>query len=142
MPDALMGVSTGAPDDSQDTVEIMEFLAEVLADAFCRSLDVDGTFEWHEEMPSAESLRRPVEDWVQCVVGKRGVWPSQRAAVTALMMHGTPPAEARRAARAAFRAQARRGRVLLGSPPLFDVPSLATRSRRRPRRRIQLALTS
>jgi hypothetical protein len=77
---------------------------EALAEALCWSLGVDGTFGWHEELPSAESLRRPVEDWVQRVVGKRGVWPSQRAAISALVLYGASPAEARNAARAAFRA--------------------------------------
>jgi len=99
-----MGVNTGVPDDSQDAVETMEFLAEVLADAFCWPLGIDGTFRWHEELPSAESLRRPVENWVARVARQRGVWPSQRAAISALVLHGASPVEARNVARVAFRA--------------------------------------
>jgi hypothetical protein len=48
--DALMGVSTGLPDDRQDAVETMERPAEVLADALWWSLGVAGTFGWHEEL--------------------------------------------------------------------------------------------
>ena len=70
-------------------------------ETLCWSLGVDRTFGWHEELPSAESLRRPVEDWV---ARQRGVWPSQRAAISALLLHGASPREARSAARAAFRA--------------------------------------
>ena len=100
-----MGVSTGVPDDSQDAVETMELPAEAPAEAFCCSLGVDGRFGWHKELPSAKSLRRPVEDWVPRVVNKRGVWPSQRAAIGALVLHGASPREARAAARAAFGAR-------------------------------------
>jgi hypothetical protein len=78
---------------------------DALAEAFCWSLGVDGTFGWHEELPSAESLRRPVEEWVARVARQRGVWPSQRAAISALVLHGASPAEARAAARATFAAR-------------------------------------
>jgi hypothetical protein len=54
-------------------------------EALCWSLGVDGTFGWHMELPSAESLRCPVEDWV---ARQRGVWPSQQAAISALLLHG------------------------------------------------------
>jgi hypothetical protein len=40
---------------------------EALAEAFCWSLGVDGTYGWHEELLNAESLRRPVEDWPDSV---------------------------------------------------------------------------
>ena len=52
----------------------------------------------------AESLRHPVENWVARVARQRGVWPSQRAAISALVLHGASPREARSAAKAAFRA--------------------------------------
>jgi hypothetical protein len=68
---------------------------EALVEAFCWSLGVDGTFGWHEELPSAESLRHPVEDWVARVARQRGVWPRQRAAISALVLHSASPAEAR-----------------------------------------------
>jgi hypothetical protein len=138
--DALAGTSTGAPDEAQDAIEMMERLAEVLAEesdgsirgvaralarrvarmhleiqvedgqsredalaeALCWSLGVDGTYGWHEELPSAESLRRPVENWVARVNSQRGIWPSQKAAIGALVLHGASPVEARNAARAAF----------------------------------------
>ena len=140
--DALLGVGTEAPPEAEAAIEMMERLAEVLADesdgsvravaralarrvarmplvvqvedgqsreealaeALCWSLGVDGTYGWHEELPSAESLRHPVENWVARVARQRGVWPSQRAAISALVLHGASPAEARNAARAAFRA--------------------------------------
>jgi hypothetical protein len=140
--DALMGVSTEAPDEAQGAIEMMEYLAEVLADesdgsvrgvaralarrvarmplvvqveegqsreaalaeALCWSLGVDGTFGWQAALPSAESLRRPVENWVARVARRRGIWPSQKAAISALVLHGASPTEARSAARAAFRA--------------------------------------
>jgi len=78
---------------------------EALAEALCWFLGGDGTFGWHEELPSAESLRRPVEDWVARVARQRGVWPSQRAAISALVLHGASPREARAAARATFAAR-------------------------------------
>ena len=77
---------------------------EALAEALCWSLGVDDTFGWHEELPSAESLRHPVGNWVARVARQRGVWPSQRVAIAALVLHGASPAGARNAARAAFRA--------------------------------------
>jgi hypothetical protein len=43
-----------------------------------------------------------VEDWVARVARRRGVWPSQRAAISALVLHGASPTEARNAARAAL----------------------------------------
>jgi hypothetical protein len=58
----------------------------------------------HAELPSAESLRRPIENWVARVACQRGVWSSQRAPISALVILGASPAEARSAARAAFRA--------------------------------------
>jgi len=138
--DALMGVSTGAPDEAQCAIEMMECLAdavagesdgsirgvaralarrlarmpleiqvedgrfreETLAEALCWSLGVDGTYGWHDELPSAESLRRPVEDWVGKMSRTSGIWPSQKAAVKALVLHGASPHEARAAARTAF----------------------------------------
>lgn len=77
---------------------------EALAEALCWSLGVDGTFGWQEELPSAESLRHPVENWVARVACQRGVWPSQQAAIRALVLDGASPVEAHSAARAAFRA--------------------------------------
>lgn len=99
-----MGISTGGPEDRQDTVETLELPAEASADAFCWSLGIDGSFGWNEELPRAESLWRPVEDWVHRVVSKRSVWPSQRAAIGTPMLHGASPRAARVAARATFAA--------------------------------------
>jgi hypothetical protein len=36
---------------------------EALAEALCWPLGIDGTYGWHEELPSAESLCHPVEEW-------------------------------------------------------------------------------
>jgi hypothetical protein len=86
-------------------VEDSQSREEALAEALCWSLGVDGTYGWHVELPSAESLRSPVEDWVARVARQRGVWPSQRAAISALVLHGASPREARAAARATFAAR-------------------------------------
>jgi hypothetical protein len=105
--DGLLGVGTEAPPQAEAAIEMMERLAEVLADesdgsvraipravarrvdrmpvvvqvedgqsrketlaeTLCWSLGVDGTFGWHQELPSVESLRHPVENWV----GRSGV---------------------------------------------------------------------
>jgi hypothetical protein len=45
---------------------------ETLAEALCWSLGVDGTFGWHQELLSVESLRHPVENWVGRVARQRG----------------------------------------------------------------------
>ncbi|NIV31612.1 MAG: hypothetical protein GWN58_19635 [Anaerolineae bacterium] len=75
---------------------------EVLAETLAWSLGVDGSYGWHKELPSAESLRTPVENWVRRVAARRTIWPSQKAAISALVLHGASPWEARNAARAAF----------------------------------------
>lgn len=93
------------PDDRQGAVETMELPAEALAEAFSRSPGVDGTFGWQAALPSAESLRHPVENWVARVASRRGIWPSQKAAISALVLHGASPREARAAARATFAAR-------------------------------------
>ena len=83
-------------------VEDSQSREEALVEALCWSLGVDGTFGWRAELPSAESLRRPVESWMAQVARQRGVWSSQRAAIGVLVLHSASPAEARSGARAAF----------------------------------------
>ena len=53
-------------------------------------------------MPSAEGLHPGVEQWVEKVAARRDVWPSQAAAIRALVLHGASPQEAKIAAWAAY----------------------------------------
>ena len=52
-------------------------------EALCWSLGVDGTYGWHVELPSAESLRHPVENWVA-----RGLFLSIENRATCLPKRG------------------------------------------------------
>ena len=47
-------------------------------------------------------MQRAVSEWVEKVTALRGVWKSQAAAVTALVLHDASPGESRKAARVAF----------------------------------------
>jgi hypothetical protein len=67
---------------------------------------VDGTGDWEPALPSADGLRPAVTQWVEKVAAKRGVWPSQAAAIRALVLHGASPREAKAAARAAYNRRA------------------------------------
>jgi len=79
--------------------------SDALAEALCWAVGVDATREWVAPLPSAAGMRAAVEQWVEKVSARRDVWPSQKAAVTALVLHGASPQEARQAARAAFTAR-------------------------------------
>jgi ABC-type ATPase involved in cell division len=75
---------------------------QALYEAFCEHFGVDGTGGWEPELPSADGLRSAIETWVEKVAAKRGVWPSQAAAIRALALHGASPREAKAAAQAAY----------------------------------------
>ena len=78
---------------------------EALYEALCWYLGVDGTYGWQEVLPSSDSLRPRAERWVEKVATLKHVWPSQAAAIGALVLHGASPREARAAARATFAAR-------------------------------------
>jgi len=77
---------------------------DALFERICWLWNVDGSSEWEAALPSAESLRAPVKAWFDITAKARGVWPSQAAAVGAVVLHGDSPAEATTAARATFAA--------------------------------------
>ena len=67
---------------------------------------MDGTGDWEPKLPSADGLRGAVGVWVGKVAARRDVWPSQAAAIRALVLHGASPQEAKAAARAAYNRRA------------------------------------
>jgi hypothetical protein len=75
---------------------------EALYAVICWYLGVDGTYGWQPSLPSADGLRPRAERWVEKVTAHDSVWPSQAAAVEALVLHGASPLDARRAAQAAY----------------------------------------
>jgi len=75
---------------------------EVLSEAFGWYLGVDLTHGWDAAVASAEGMKGRATSWVEKVAALRGVWPSQAAAVSALVLHDASPGESRKAARAAF----------------------------------------
>ena len=78
--------------------------ADAMYERLCWAMGVDGTRGWEPALPSADAMRPGVEQWVKGVTSKRGVWGSQRAAITALVLNNASPQEARQTARAAFEA--------------------------------------
>jgi hypothetical protein len=78
---------------------------EVLSEAFKWFLGVDLTYGWSAAEASAKGMEDRATAWVEQVTALRGVWPSQAAAVSALVLHGASPREARAAARATFAAR-------------------------------------
>jgi len=60
---------------------------------------------WEYELPTADGLRRGIEQWVEKATSAKGVWKSQAAAISALVLHSASPQEARQAAQAAFNAR-------------------------------------
>jgi hypothetical protein len=78
---------------------------EALSEAFGWYLGVDVTYGWSTVEASAEGMESAVTGWVGKVTALRGVWKSQAAAVSALVLHGASPREARAAARATFAAR-------------------------------------
>ena len=91
-----LGVRVKAEDDQTPQ--------EALRDTFAWFLgaEVGG---WEYELPTADGLRRSVEGWVGRACNAKGVWPSQAAAIQALVLYGASPTEARAAAQAAFSAR-------------------------------------
>jgi hypothetical protein len=79
---------------------------KALYEAICWYLGVDGTYGWQEALPSADSPRPRAERWVEKVAARKRVWPSQQAAIRALVLQNASPAGARRAAQAAYAAKA------------------------------------
>jgi len=77
---------------------------EALRDTFAWSLGAE-MGGWEYELPTADGLRRSVEEWVGRACNAKGVWPSQAAAIQALVLYGASPTEARTAAQAAFSAR-------------------------------------
>jgi len=75
---------------------------EALAETFGWYLGVDVTYGWSATLATAKGMESAVTGWVGKVTALRGVWKSQAAAVTALVLHDASPGESRRAARAAF----------------------------------------
>jgi hypothetical protein len=138
--DALVGGETEITEETQRVIDVMEVLADTLADepegatrtvaralatrvlklgvkvktedgqapyevlseAFGWFLGVDVTYGWSMAQASAEGMESAVTRWVEKVTTLRGVWKSQAAAVTALVLHDASPGEGRKAARAAF----------------------------------------
>jgi len=76
---------------------------EVLSEAFGWYLGVDVTFGWDTVQATAKGMEDRATAWVE-KIAPRCKWPSQAAAVSALVLHDASPVEARSAARAAFRA--------------------------------------
>ena len=97
-----LGVRVKAEDDQTPQ--------EALRDTFAWFLgaEVGG---WEHELPPADGLRRSVEEWVGRACNAKGVWPSQAAAVRALVLYGVSPSGARIAAQAAFSARQGKTRV-------------------------------
>ena len=56
---------------------------------------------WQAELPSVDALRAPVTRWVEKVC-TRQIWPSQKAAIRALVLMGASPRDSKVAARAAY----------------------------------------
>jgi len=91
-------------------VEDDQMPQEALRDTFAWFLgaEVGG---WEYQLPTADGLRRSVEEWVGRACNAKGVWPSQAAAIQALVLHGASPSEARAAVQAAFSARQGETRV-------------------------------
>jgi hypothetical protein len=73
----------------------------VLSETFGWYLGVDVTFGWDTVQATAKGMEDRATRWVE-KVASRCKWPSQAAAVTALVLHDASPGESRKAARAAF----------------------------------------
>jgi hypothetical protein len=73
-------------------------LAEHLAWFF----GVDVSNGWEDELPSAKGLEADVTGWVENVKALRGVWPSQKAAIEALVLHRATPRRASEVANAVY----------------------------------------
>jgi hypothetical protein len=86
------------------TVEDDQLPHGALSEAFGWYLGVDLTYGWDAVQATAKGMEDRAIAWVEQVTALRGVWPSQAAAVSALVLHGASPAEARAAARATFAA--------------------------------------
>ena len=91
-------------DELKVKVEDDQLPHEALFEAFGWYLGVDLTYGWDAAVASAKGMEDRATSRVEKVAALCGVWPSQAAAVSALVLHGASPAEARSAARAAFRA--------------------------------------
>jgi len=91
-----LGVRVKAEDDQTPQEALRDTFAWFL------SAEVGG---WEYELPTAEGLRRSVEEWVGRACNAKGMWPSQAAAIQALVLYGASPTEARAAAQAAFSAR-------------------------------------
>jgi len=79
---------------------------DALFERICWAWGVDGTSEWEPVLPTADGIRAGIEAWMKKAVSQCGVWPSQKAAIEAVVLHGASPQEARAAARAAYAARA------------------------------------
>jgi len=75
---------------------------QALYEAFCEFFGVDGSGAWDAEMPSAGALQPRVAAWIDKVAAHKGVWPSQAAAITALVLKGASPREAKAASQRAY----------------------------------------
>ena len=75
---------------------------EVLSEAFGWFLGVDVTYGWSAVEASVEGMESAITGWVEKVTALRGVWKSQAAAVTALVLHDASLGESKKAARAAL----------------------------------------
>ena len=78
---------------------------EALSEAFGWYLGVDLTYGWDATLASAKGMKDRATNWVAQVTALRGVCKSQAAAVSALVLHGASPREARAAVRATFAAR-------------------------------------
>ena len=77
---------------------------DALYEAFAWFLGAEAA-GWEYELPTADGLRRGIEQWVEKATSAKGVWKSQAAAIRALVLHSASPQEARQAAQAAFNAR-------------------------------------
>lgn len=78
---------------------------QALYEALCEFFGVDGSGAWEHESPSASALQARAEQWVAKVAAHKGVWPSQAAAIGALVLKGASPREAKAVGQKAYHAR-------------------------------------
>jgi len=96
-------------------------LQDALHEAFAWFLGAEAG-GWEYELPTADGLRRGIEQWVEKATSAKGVWKSQAAAIRALVLHSASPQEARQAAQAAFSARQGKTRVRGNPDSRFFIP--------------------
>jgi len=77
---------------------------EVLSETFGWYLGVDTTYGWNATLATAKGMEHRATAWVE-KVAPRCKWPSQAAAVSALVLHDASPGEAKAASRTTYAAR-------------------------------------